>query len=114
MMELIRSAYDWWGSLFQPEGMWIVMAFLFPFWSIWYWMIAGGTDAAVWLSDGRRRWHFRFGWLSIPFLWLMILEHGHVSFVLFMVGLAGFVVCLTVSLLIALTDSLIRLAWRPR
>ena len=36
MMELIRSAYDWWGSLFQPEGMWIVVAFLFPFWSIWY------------------------------------------------------------------------------
>ena len=44
----------------------------------------------------------------------MILEHGRMSIILFTVALAGFIVCLTVSLLIALTDSLIRLAWRPR
>ncbi len=113
MMDLIRSAYDWWGSLFQPEAIWVVIAFLFPFWAAWYWLTAGGREAD-WLSERRKSWHFRLDWLSIPFLWLMILEHGSVSFVLFMVGLAGFVVCLTVSLLIALTDALIRLAWRPR
>lgn len=43
-----------------------------------------------------------------------IIVDGHVSFVLFIFGLAGFAVCLTVSLLLAMTDSLIRLAWRSR
>lgn len=108
----LHVLYEWWGALFRPEGSWLAAAMLlFPCWIAWCRLVA--VDAGDgWLSERRHAWHLRSCWLSILFVWLMIVEHGRISFALFIGLLVGFAVCLMSGLLSVLADMLARLTWR--
>lgn len=113
MIRLFDSLYALSGELFQPSALWGAMVVAFPFWSVYVLVNSAESDDG-WMNPTLFRWHRRAEMLMLPLLYLLILEHGKVSRLLFAAGLIGLVACLLVDLAAVLLNLIALLAWLLR